>query len=101
MVEQEKNPIFANDEEPSALATDVGKYIPPLSGSDASRFIEMMRKNSEYYEQHKDDEPTKEELEKTLAMKKVMLKFQEENIRKEKEYIKKLEEKLNGFKKEG
>ena len=99
-----KNPIFASEcEEPTALATDVGKPIPTLSGEAAIRFIENSIKVEEDVKKHMNETPSLEKLKRELTFKKFFLEEAErqaEEIKGEiivlENRIKELETQLNG-----
>ena len=93
LVRKRKSRNFADEmDEPTALATDIGKDIPILRGKDAERFIKAMKEN----ENIKKLPPTKKELEKQLSLSKMLLDFKEKELNELKDKIKFLEKELNG-----
>lgn len=92
----EKNRTFANDidDEPTALATDVGKPIPILSGEVAIRFIENAKKAEREAERRRNEFPTLEELKKQLVVQKFFLDDEKRKIEERIEKIKELEKKI-------
>lgn len=83
---------FDDDYEPTALATDSGKVIPLLEGEDAESFIRMMEENERKAKENAKIPMTKEEAEKRLSCKKIMLDFEENRLEELKKEIKKLED---------
>lgn len=95
---KEKSSTFApkNDtEEPTALATDVGKVIPILEGEVAERFLSIMRENDEKAKEAAKRPLTKEDAEKELAYERMFLRMAEEELKGRKNRIKKLEQIIN------
>ena len=91
-----KNRTFASNDEPTALATDVGKPTPILKGKDAERFVRNMVEIENRAPQPK----TKEDIEKELSYMKIMYEFEKNQLEELEEKIKDLENKLNGKAKE-
>ena len=86
-----------DDDEPTALATDVGKNIPILEGEAAERFIRIMEENNKKTEKRAKRKMTKEEAENALHYKRMFLKMKEDEIIQEKKDIKELEDYINSF----
>lgn len=89
-----KSTTFAeNYEEPTALAyTDFTKPSPVLKGKDAERFILMMEENERKAAERAKQPMTVEEAKKQLSYEKMFLEMKENEIKKMKDSIKKLEE---------
>ena len=87
-----KSRTFASDmiDEPTALATDVGKSIPILTGDTARYFLERMEKAEEC----RKEQPTLESLKRLLSINKVFLETEEAQIEERKKRIKELETKI-------
>ena len=83
------------DEEPTALAYDIVKNIPILTGEPAERFVRMAEENERKAKEVRDKPLTKEEAEKELGFKRIMLEFRKNEIKRLEEEIKKLEEIIN------
>lgn len=98
LVKCEKNRTFANDEEPTALATDVGKPIPILSGEAASCFLRNMKKAEEEAERRRNIPPTIEQLEKQLMYEEFFLEDDLRGIEERKERISNLRNKIKFLK---
>lgn len=104
LVKSKKNRTFALDDvEPTALATDIGKGIPILTGEAARSFIEQANKVEEEARQRKNEPQSLESLKVKLAYKKTIYRFNEKQLNESKKEIqdiehkiKALEEKLNG-----
>ena len=97
-VNRKKNRIFANDE-PTALATDVGKRIPTLEGEDAIRFLENMKKAEALAEIMKYKEPTLDELKNELTYQRFFLESEERNLEERKRKIMRLEKRISDLEK--
>jgi len=93
-VVSKKNRIFATDDEPTALATDVGKDIPILNGESARLFLESAAKVEEEVNKRMNEPITLESLKSDLAFQKFMLESQENELKKRKNKIKDLENKI-------
>ena len=89
---------FANDSEPSALATDVGKVIPTLTGESAHRFLENARKVEIEAEKRRNEPPSLEWLEKELAFNKFFLDQDIDNVKTRYKRICELEDKIKEIK---
>jgi hypothetical protein len=89
---------FANDSEPSALATDVGKVIPTLTGESARRFLENARKVEIEAEKRRNEPPSLEWLEKELAFNKFFLDQDIDNVKTRYKRICELEDKIKEIK---
>ena len=89
-----KNRKFATDDEPTALATDVGKDIPTLSGESARLFLERAAKVEEEAKKRMNEPPTLESLKRDLAFQKFFLESQERELEERKNRIKDLEDKI-------
>ena len=89
---------FANDSEPSALATDVGKVIPTLTGESARRFLENARKVEIEAEKRKNEPPSLEWLEKELTFNKFILDQDIDNVKSRYKRICELEDKIKEIK---
>ena len=87
-VKSEKISTFANDE-PTALATDVNKPTPTLTGESAIRFLERAKAVEEEVKKQMNEPPTLEFLQRELEFQKFFL---EEDRRKIVEREKKIEE---------
>ena len=87
---------FAN--EPSALATDVGKAIPTLTGESARRFLENARKVEIEAEKRRNEPPSLEWLEKELAFNKFFLDQDIDNVKARYKRICELEDKIKKIK---
>ena len=91
-----KSPNFAleNNEDPiGALAfTDFSKPSPVLSGEDAERFIRNMEEIERKVRETPKQPKTRAEIENEISVKKMLYEFQERELEKLKEEIKKLEE---------
>ena len=87
----EKIRTFAQDEydEPTALATDVNKPTPTLTGESAIRFLERAKAVEEEVKKQMNEPPTLEFLQRELEFQKFFL---EEDRRKIVEREKKIEE---------
>ena len=85
---------FASDCEPTALATDVGKPIPTLSGESACRFLQRMKEVDEAAERRRNAPPTIEELEKQLMYEEFFLGDDLRAIEVRKERINNLKDKI-------
>jgi len=92
-----KSHIFANenDNEPTALATFPKNGIPVLSGEVAERFLRIAHENEERAKKRKNKPITKEEAERMIGFKKIMLEYEKNNVKNLEEEIKKLEEIIN------
>lgn len=95
-----KNRKFAIDDEPTALATDVGKGIPTLSGESASLFFERAVKVEEEVKKHMNEPPTLESLKRDLAFQKFFLESQERELEERRDRIKNLESKIKDLENE-
>ena len=93
-----KNRIFANDDEPSALATDVGKPCI-VSGKDAERFLERMREVELEAERRSKMPPTLEELKSRLFYEELVFNMEKDRLALKKEEIRKLKEKIKDLEK--
>ncbi len=100
LVKSKKLRTFANNDEPTALATDVGKPIPILKGKDAERFIKSMEEAERKAEERASLPRTKEEIKEELSFKKWLYDFEKRKLEDLEEEIKKLEQELNGKTKE-
>lgn len=89
---------FANDDEPSALATDVGKGIPILTGKSAQLFLERAAKVEAEAKRRMNEPPTLESLERELKFQKFFLESDKRVMEEREEKIKKLEEKIKEIK---
>lgn len=89
----EKNRTFA-DEEPTALATDVGKPIPILSGESARIFLERARQVEEEAEKRRNQPQSLDVLREKLAMNKFFLEQDIDNVKARYDKICKLEDKI-------
>ena len=98
LVKCEKNRTFSNDEEPTALATDVGKPIPILSGEASSCFLRNMKKVEEEAERRRNIPPTIEQLEKQLMYEEFFLEDDLRGIEERKERISNLRNKIKFLK---
>lgn len=85
-----------DDDEPTALATDVGKPTPILRGEDAERFIRNMEEAERIAEERKSIPKSKEELEKELHFKKWIYDFEKRKLEDLEKEITDLEKELNG-----
>jgi len=97
-----KNRIFANEteDEPTALATDVGKGIPTLTGESARLFLERAAKVEEEARKRMNEKPTLESLKRDLAFQKFFLEYQERELEERKNRIKDLESKIKDLENE-
>lgn len=82
------------DEEPTALATDVGKPIPILSGESARIFLERARQVEEEAEKRRNQPPSLDVLKKELAMNKFFLEQDIDAVKARYDKIRKLEDKI-------
>jgi hypothetical protein len=82
------------DEEPTALATDVGKPIPILSGESARIFLERARQVEEEAKRRMNEPPTLEGLKRELTFQKFFLESEERRLQERKDKIKDLENKI-------
>ena len=90
-----KIPTFANEnDEPTALATDVGKHIPILKGEVARRFLENARKAELEAERRKNIPPTLEELKKEFSFKKMFLEMDRKSLEEKEKELLELERKI-------
>lgn len=90
-----KNPTFANEnDEPTALATDVGKHIPILEDEAARRFLENARKAELAAEKRKNMPPTLEELKQEFSFKKMFLEMDRESLKTKEKELLELERKI-------
>jgi len=95
---KEKNSTFAlsnEGEEPTALATDVGKNIPILDGEVAERFEQMARENEEKALKMRNEPITIEEAKRILPYKKMIYKHELKQLKSLEEEIKTLENIIN------
>jgi DNA repair exonuclease SbcCD ATPase subunit len=82
-----------DDDPVGALAyTDFTKPVPVLEGKDAERFIRMMEENERKAAERAKRPMTVEEAKKELSYEKIFLEMKENEIKKMKDSIKKLEE---------
>ena len=88
---------FANDDEPTALATDVGKPII-VSGKSAERFLERAAKVEEEAKRRMNEPPSLEFLERELTFNKFFLEEDLRKVEERKNKIKDLENKINELK---
>jgi len=95
----EKSRKFATDDEPTALATDVGKGIPTLSGDSARLFLEKAAKVEEEVKKRMNEPPTLESLKRDLAFQKFFLETQERELEERKNRIKYLKDKIKKLEK--
>lgn len=95
LVKSKKNRTFATDDEPTALATDVGKETPILRGSDAKRFIENMKKAEKNASAPKSKEQIKKDLDCRLLLRDLR-KRELEELEQEIKVIEAKLKKLNG-----
>lgn len=97
-----KNRIFANEteDEPTALATDVGKGIPMLTGESARLFFERAAKVEEEVKKRMNEPPTLESLKRDLAFQKFFLESQERELEERRDRIKNLESKIKDLENE-
>lgn len=87
----EKKRIFAElDEEPTALATDIGKPIPILKGKDAIRFEKLARQTEQDYEKRKNVPQSLEQLQQQLQMEQMMYDFSLKQLKERENKITKL-----------
>lgn len=100
LVNSKKVRTFANDDddEPTALATDVGKPIPILSGKSAERFLERARQVEEEAKRRMNEPPSLEFLERELTFNKFFLEEDLRKVEERKNKIKDLENKINELK---
>ena len=103
LASSEKNRIFAElDEEPTALATDIGKPIPILKGEDAIRFEKLARQAEQDYEKRKNAPKSLEQLQQQLQMEQMMYDFSLKQLKERENKITKIknliQEKVNGKK---
>jgi len=89
---------FANDDEPTALATDVGKAIPILRGKAAEHFLERAAKVEEEAKRRMNEPPSLEFLERELTFNKFFLEEDLRKVEERKNKIKDLENKINELK---
>ena len=82
------------DEEPTALATDVGKPIPILSGESARIFLERARQVEEEAEKRRNQPLSLDALKKELAMNKFFLEQDIDAVKTRYDKIRKLEDKI-------
>jgi DNA repair exonuclease SbcCD ATPase subunit len=82
------------DEEPTALAIDVGKPIPILSGESARIFLERARQVEEEAKRRMNEPPTLEGLKRELTFQKFFLESEERQLQERKDKIKDLENKI-------
>ena len=90
---------FANekDDEPTALATDVGKPII-VSGKSAERFLERAAKVEDEAKRRMNEPPSLEFLERELTFNKFFLEEDLRKVEERKNKIKDLENKINELK---
>ena len=93
-----KNRIFANDDEPSALATDVGKPCI-VSGKSAERFLERIKEVEIEAERRAKIPPTLEELKSRLFYEELVFNMEKDRLALKKEEIRKLKEKIKDLEK--
>lgn len=98
MANSKKFRNFASDCEPTALAIDVGKPIPILSGKSACRFLQRMKEVDEAVERSKNIPPTIEQLEKQLMYEQFFLEDDLRKIEIRKEKINNLKDKIKNLK---
>jgi len=95
LVDGEKNRIFVEDDEPTALAfTDFSKPSPILEGEDAERFIRIMEENERKAKERSKREPTLEELKRQHSYLKILIEFEKNQIQKEEKELEELENKI-------
>lgn len=92
--ELKKNRIFAQDDEPTALAIDSGKPIPTLSGDVAIRFLERAAAVEAEAKKRMNETPTLESLKRELSFQKFFLESEERQIEERKKKIADLEKKI-------
>ena len=80
--------------EPIALATDVGKPIPVLTGKDAEKFLQHMVESEKEAEERAKRPKTKDELEKRLSYLKFVYEFEKSQLLDMEKEIKNLEKKI-------
>ena len=102
-VKSEKIRTFAQDEydEPTALATDVNKPTPTLTGESAIRFLERAAAVEEEVKKRMNEPPTLEALQRELEFQKFFLEEDRRKIEEREKKIEELEKKieeLNGEK---
>lgn len=92
-----KNITFATDldEEPTALATFPKNGIPVLNGEVAERFVRMAEENERKAKEMRSKPLTKEEAEKEVGFKRIILEYKKNEIKQLEKEIKKLEEIIN------
>jgi hypothetical protein len=81
-------------EEPTALATDVGKPIPILSGKSAERFVKLMEENERKARERANKPKSKDDLEKQLTYLKFVYDMEKSNLEDIKNKIIETEEQL-------
>lgn len=92
---------FANDnDEPTALATDIGKPIPILEGEVAERFIKNMEEVEKRARYRTPIPKSDKAIRQELIFKKWMYDFEKRKLEDLETEIKDLEQKLNGKTKE-
>ena len=86
---------FANDNEPTALAfTDFSKPPPTISGDDALRFLENMRRVEEEAEKRKNEQPSLEDLKKEYSIGMMILEMDKSSIREREVKLEKIRNKI-------
>lgn len=90
-----KSSTFADEFEPTALATDVGKRIPILEEEAAEKFIKLAKDNEEKAKLIENKPITIEEAKNKLSIKKTMLEYEKRNIKELEKEIEKLENIIN------
>ena len=94
-VDKEKNRIFVENDEPTALAfTDFSKPSPVLEGEDAERFIKTIEENERKAKERSKREPTLEELKRRHSFLKILIEFEKNQIQKEEKELEELENKI-------
>lgn len=98
---KDKSSIFAESkDEPTALATDVGKVIPILEGEDAIRFEESAREAEKECEIRKSKPRTIKQLTRELQTLKMLYEFESRQLKERENSInnlqKLIQERLNG-----
>ena len=86
---------YYDDYEPAALAIDIGKPIPILTGKSAERFVQMAEENERKARERAKKPMTLQEAKDQIAYNKMFMesamssvKYYEEKIKKLEEYIK-------------
>lgn len=85
---------FAHDyeDEPTALANDIGKDIPIIKGKDAERFLKIMEENEKKVKQH--STPTLKELRNCYSYSKLILDLKQREVKELENKIRNLEKQI-------